>query len=61
LHDWLLDFVVQQNRGYRINILDRVKSAQILRAIDNYCAMHALDGLAVAAIELMNDLAVQAK
>jgi hypothetical protein len=61
LHAWLLDFVVQQNRGYRINILDRLKSAQILRSIDHYCAIHPLDGLAVAAIELMNDLADQAK
>jgi hypothetical protein len=61
LHAWLLDFLVQQNRGYRINILDRVKSAQILRSIDDYCAIHPLDGLAVAAIALMNDLADQAK
>jgi len=60
LHAWLLDLLVQQNRGYRINILDRVKSAQILRSVDDYCAKHPLDGLAVAAIELMNDLA-QAK
>jgi hypothetical protein len=60
LHDWTLSFIVRENRGYRINILDRVTSVQILREIGRYCQRRPLDGLAVAALELMNDLAAGA-
>jgi hypothetical protein len=57
----MVNFIVREIRGYRINILDRVTSAQILREIGRYCQGRTLDGLAVAALEVMNDLAVGAK
>jgi hypothetical protein len=57
LRRWMWSFLAGESRGYRINVLERETPAQILVRISSYCRKWPLAGLAVAAIELMNDLA----
>jgi hypothetical protein len=59
---WFLSFLAQQIQatGYRVDLMDQIKSVQIMPWIDAYCRAHPLDGLAVAGAVLTNELAERA-
>jgi hypothetical protein len=59
---WFLSFLAQQIQatGYRIDLMDQIKSAPVMPWIDAYCRAHPLDGLAVAGTVLTNELAERA-
>jgi hypothetical protein len=59
---WFLSFLAQQIQatGYRIDLMDQIKSIQVMPWIDAYCRAHPLDGLAVAGAVLTNELAERA-
>jgi hypothetical protein len=62
LRNWVLGYIAQQalSGGYRVNISGQMKSDEILKWVDGYCRMRPLDGLAVAAMHLTNELAARA-
>ncbi len=59
---WLLNLVagLSQGGGYRIDLQNKVKPDEAKAWLDNYCAANPLDGLAVAATALTNELAARA-
>lgn len=59
---WLLNLVagLSQGGGYRIDLQKEIKPDEAKAWLDHYCAANPLDGLAVAATVLTNQLAVRA-
>jgi hypothetical protein len=59
---WFLSFLAQQIQatGYRVDLMDQIKSVQVMPWIDAYCRAHPLDGLAVAGAILTSELAERA-
>jgi hypothetical protein len=59
---WFVAAVTQEAKGgdYRIDILGQMNPDQIVAWADNYCRSRPLDGLAVAAMALINELAARA-
>jgi hypothetical protein len=49
-----------QSGGYRIDFMNAIKSDQVAAWLDGYCRANPLDGLAVAATVLTNELAARA-
>ena len=62
LRSWLLGFLAEQAAGgYRVNVMAQTSSDKIVKWVDDYCQARPLDGLAVASIKLLNELADRAK
>jgi len=59
---WLVGAVTQgaKSGDYRIDILGEMKPDQIVSWADTYCRSRPLDGLAVVAMALINELAAKA-
>jgi hypothetical protein len=59
---WLLNLVagLSQGGGYRIDLQKEIKPDEARAWLDGYCAANPLDGLAVAATALTNELAARA-
>lgn len=49
-----------QGGGYRTDLMNQIKADQIAAWLDGYCRANPLDGLAVAATVLTNELAARA-
>jgi hypothetical protein len=61
LRSWLLAFLAEQAAGgYRVNVMAQTSSDKIVKWVDDYCQRRPLDGLAVASIKLLNELADRA-
>jgi hypothetical protein len=61
LRKWFVGAVEQQAQsgGYRLDVVGGMKPEDMIKAADDYCRVHPLDGLAVAATVLINDLAAR--
>lgn len=59
---WFLSLVagLSQGGGYRIDLQKEIKPDEAKAWLDGYCAANPLDGLAVAATVLTNELAARA-
>jgi hypothetical protein len=59
---WFLNLVagLSQGDGYRIDLQKEIKPDEAKAWLDKYCAANPLDGLAVAATMLTNELAMRA-
>ena len=59
---WFLNLVagLSQGGGYRIDLQKKIKPDEAKAWLDRYCAANPLDGLAVAATVLTNELAARA-
>ena len=59
---WFLNLVagLSQGGGYRVDLQKDIKPDEARAWLDSYCAANPLDGLAVAATVLTNELATRA-
>jgi hypothetical protein len=61
LRKWFVAAVDQQAQsgGYRLDVVEGTTPDDMIKAADDYCRVHPLDGLAVAATTLINELAAR--